>query len=147
MEEVIVPASEEVPYDILPVGTIPPNPAELLRSDEMKNTMDYLKTIYDYVIVDTSPLGLVSDSYAISSLVDVNLFVVRVGKTDKTFFRNFIHQMTNEVLSHSYIIINDIPKPKHNKKYGYGYGKYSYAYSGDSKYYHSQSGKYYVDDK
>ena len=147
LEEVIVPASEEVPYDILPVGTIPPNPAELLRSDEMKNTMDYLKTIYDYVIVDTSPLGLVSDSYAISSLVDANLFVVRVGKTDKTFFRNFIHQMTNEVLSHSYIIINDIPKPKHNKKYGYGYGKYSYAYSGDSKYYHSQSGKYYVDDK
>ena len=149
IDEVIVKADDEIPYDVLPVGVVPPNPAELLRSDEMKQTLEYLKSKYDFIIVDTSPLGLVSDSYAISSMVDVTLFVVRVGKTDKTFFRNFINQVNNDVLDHSYIIVNDIPKPKHNRKYGYGYGygKYSYAYSGSSKYYHSQSSKYYVDDK
>ena len=149
IDEVIVKADDEIPYDVLPVGVVPPNPAEWLRSDEVKQPLEYLKSKYDFIIVDTSPLGLVSDSYAISSMVDVTLFVVRVGKTDKTFFRNFVNQVNNDVLDHSYIIVNDIPKPKHNRKYGYGYGygKYSYAYSGSSKYYHSQSSKYYVDDK
>lgn len=142
IDDVIVKAEGDVPFDVLPVGVIPPNPAELLRSDEMINLFELLKTRYDYIIVDTSPLGLVSDSFPIASIVDVNLFVVRVGKTDKSFFRDFISRIDNVLLEKSFIIINDVPKPKHNRRYGYG----RYSYGRDDKYYY-HSGKYYLDDK
>ena len=64
-------------------GPIPPNPAELMMGERMEQLFDYLKSNYDYVVVDTAPVGLVSDAYAISEHFDSCLYVVRQRKTLK----------------------------------------------------------------
>ena len=92
LDEVII-KDNNLGFHFLPAGVIPPNPAELVRSEEMVNLLNDLSQRYDYRILDTSPLGLVSDAYALTSMVDVNLLITRVFKSDKSFFRNFIEQV------------------------------------------------------
>ncbi len=79
----VIKKTENKSYDILTVGAVPPNPGEIVRSDNLKQLFEELKNIYDYVIVDTSPIGLVADAYSIALMSDVNLFVTRMGKTNK----------------------------------------------------------------
>lgn len=147
LDEVIVKDDKELGFHFLPAGTVPPNPAELVRSEEMMNVLGELKKRYDYRIIDTSPLGLVSDAYALTGIADVNLLITRVFKSDKSFFQNFIEQVKQDNVNNPYIVLNDLQVPKKGKTghYGkYGYGKYGY---GNSHYYHQQSAKYYTEDK
>ena len=130
---------------------MPPNPAELVGSEEMMKLLEELKQRYDYRIIDTSPLGLVSDAYALTGITDVNLLITRVFKSDKLFFKNFIEQVQQDNVNNPYIVLNDLQVSKNGKygygKYGYGkygYGKYGY---GNTHYYHQQSAKYYTEDK
>jgi len=74
-------------FDILPSGPIPPNPAELLMNTKMKDVFDYAKENYDYVIVDTAPVGLVADTLLISQFADATVFVARAGYLDKRLLR------------------------------------------------------------
>ena len=151
LDEVLIKDDKELGFHFLPVGVVPPNPAELVRSEEMMNLWKELKQRYDYRIIDTSPLGLVSDAYALTSIADVNLLITRVFKSDKSFFKNFAEQVQQDNVNNSYIVLNDLLIPKQGKygygRYGYGkygYGKYGY---GNAHYYHQQSSKYYTDDK
>ena len=151
LDEVIIKNDEELGFHFLPVGVIPPNSAELIRSDKMMQLFADLKERYDYRIIDTSPLGLVSDAYAIANVVDVNLLIARVFKTNKSFFHNFVEQIQQDSVNNPYIVLNDLAVIKRGKYYGayshygrYGYGRYGY---GDSKYYHQQSAKYYHDEE
>ena len=147
LDEVIVKDDKELGFHFLPAGIVPPNPAELVRSEEMMRLLDDLKKRYDYRIVDTSPLGLVSDAYALTGITDVNLLITRVFKSDKSFFQNFIEQVQQDNVNNPYIVLNDLQVPKKGKTghYGkYGYGKYGY---GNTHYYHQQSAKYYTEDK
>ena len=147
LDEVIIKDDKELGFHFLPAGTVPPNPAELVRSEEMMKLLDDLKKRYDYRIIDTSPLGLVSDAYALTGIADVNLLITRVFKSDKSFFQNFIEQVKQDNVNNPYIVLNDLQVPKKGKTghYGkYGYGKYGY---GNSHYYHQQSAKYYTEDK
>ncbi len=152
LDEVIIKDDEELGFHFLPAGVVPPNPAELVRSEEMINLLEELKCRYDYRIIDTSPLGLVSDAYALTSIVDVCLLITRVFKSDKSFFQNFIEQVQQDNVNNPYIVLNDLQVPKAGKtgRYGkytygkYGYGKYAY---GNSHYYHQQSAKYYTEEK
>ena len=130
----------------MPVGVVPPNPAELVRSEKMMKLLEDLKQRYDYRIIDTSPLGLVSDAYALTNIVDVNLLITRVFKSDKAFFKNFIEQVQQDDVNNPYIVLNDLQiKNGKTGHYGkYGYGKYGY---GNIHYYHQQSAKYYTEDK
>lgn len=141
-------------FDVIPVGTVPPNPGDLIRSEELKQLLSQLKTMYDYIIFDTSPLGLVADAYTIAQMADANLIIVRSGKTNKNFFKNFISQInaTNN-LHNIYLVLNDIDVKK-NGGYGYGYGNYGYGGYGygylrkrkkGSRYYYN-SEDYYVND-
>ena len=140
LEDAIV-KRDDLGFDLLPVGVIPPNPAELLRSDELKALIERVKQEYDYVIVDTSPLGLVADSYGMAHLMDVNLLLVRSGKTNKSFFKQFVQQIRQDGILNFYIVLNDVPIPKRGAgSYGYGYTSYGHS----SKYY--QNNKYYVDE-
>ena len=151
LDEVIIKDDQELGFHFLPAGITPPNPAELVRSEEMMKLLDELKKRYDYRIIDASPLGLVSDAYALTSITDVNLLVTRVFKSDKAFFRNFIEQVQQDNVNNPYIVLNDLQVPKKGGggrygKYGYGrygYGKYGY---GNNHYYHQQSAKYYTED-
>ena len=147
LDEVIIKDDKELGFHFLPAGIIPPNPAELVRSEEMMNVLGELKKRYDYRIIDTSPLGLVSDAYALTGIADVNLLITRVFKSDKSFFQNFIEQVQQDNVNNPYIVLNDLQVPKKGKTghYGkYGYGKYGY---GNTHYYHQQSAKYYTEDK
>lgn len=74
-------------FDIIPGGSVPPNPGELVRSEKLKDLIEELKKMYDYIVVDTSPIGLVSDTYAMMYWMDINLFLVRSEKTKKMFFK------------------------------------------------------------
>ena len=140
LEEAII-KRDDLGFDLLPVGVIPPNPAELLRSKELKELLEEVKEMYDYVVIDTSPLGLVADSYALAHQVDVNLLLVRSGKTNKNFFKSFVQQVYQDGILNFYVILNDVPIPKSGSgAYGYGYTSYGH----NSKYY--QNNKYYVDD-
>lgn len=147
LDEVLIKDDKELGYHFLPAGIVPPNPAELVRSEEMMSLLNELKQRYDYRIIDTSPLGLVSDAYALTRVVDVNLLVTRVFKSDKSFFKNFIEQVQQDSVNNPYIVLNDLQVPKNGEKghYGkYGYGKYAY---GNSHYYYQQSAKYYTEDR
>jgi len=144
----------KVDFDILPAGSIPPNPGELIRSDKLSVMFEELRKRYDYIIVDTSPIGMVTDAYSLAHLSDVNLFVVRNAKTNKTFFKKLCTQLKVDNLPHMYTILNDIVDDgsmySNYKLYKYAYligNSYGYGYSSKKKkgeaekYFH-----YYEDD-
>jgi tyrosine-protein kinase Etk/Wzc len=103
--------------DIITSGTIVPNPSELLESEQLEYLIQYLRTEYDDIIIDTPPVHLVSDAMTISQLSDINLYMVRQGFTSKSEL-NFIDRLhTEKNLGNLNIIFNGI----NPTKYGYGY--------------------------
>ena len=105
-------------------GPIPPNPAELLNLERMKDLIKILKQKYEYIIIDTPPCGLVTDSVITMKLSDINLYVVRHNYTKKNMLNIINDLFETKQVSNLKIIINDyVVKPS---SYGYGYG-YSYG--------------------
>ena len=131
---------------LIPTGAVPPNPAELIASDKCKELFDLLRERYDYIIIDTPPVGLVTDAFLLMKYSDVNLFIVRQGVTNKNIFGSIIKDLENRDLNIS-IVINGIQTNKggygYGKKYGYGYG---YAYGYGYGRYGSNSSGYYGND-
>jgi capsular exopolysaccharide synthesis family protein len=121
----------------LPSGPIPPNPAELLDSKTMSELMTEIKNSYDFVIIDTPPLALVTDAQIISKYSDLNILVIRQNYSRKEMF-SLINETNNKSISPNSLIINDI-RPSRALGYYYGYG-YSYGYGYG---YHSEYGKDY----
>lgn len=114
-------------FDILPAGIVPPNPAELLSAVNVERAMEYLSSKYDYIILDTAPVGLVSDSLIISRVADVAVYVVRLGYTGKydlAFFNSLVNDGKLENVS---VVVNcdDVAKKK-----SYGYSGYANRYVG-----------------
>lgn len=127
----------EYEFDVITAGTLPPNPSELIKTQRTKDLINYLQNKYDYVVIDCSPIGLVSDAYILSKLVDSTLFVVRRAKTNKAFFKSVVSQMRNDGLEHAALIFNDV-----KGREGY-YG--TSRYYGDKSYYLKRN-SYYHDD-
>lgn len=111
--------------DVLPAGVIPPNPGELITRDLLDQGIDYLKTKYDYIILDTPPVGLVSDTYELSRLVDVTFFVVRNEVTTKAEVDLINRTVKEEKLPKVNIVFNGLNLKKRKYGFYYGYGKYS----------------------
>jgi len=113
----------------LPSGPIPPNPAELLGSEKMKEVMLKLKEQYDYVIIDTPPMALVTDAQLISKYADTNIFVVRQHFSRREMFK-LINDIAGKLPSSKSLVINDVKESKVlGYYYGYGYGyEYGYGY-------------------
>ena len=114
--------------DIIPGGPTPPNPNELLLSAK-------LKEVYDYVIVDTAPIGVVSDSYLIAPHVDLQLYVTRANFSTKRCLKIMHNAVETKRLSNCYLVLNgvNVKSSSYNyRRYGrygrYG-GKYGYGYS------------------
>jgi capsular exopolysaccharide synthesis family protein len=117
--------------DVIFSGPIPPNPAELLSNGRLEQLLEEAKDLYDYIIVDTAPTILVTDTLLISQLADVTLYMVRANYTDKNLL-NFIKELHDQKkLKNMAFILNDIGAGKaYGYGYGYGYGyKYNYAYN------------------
>lgn len=115
----------EVPhFEVMVAGTIPPNPNELLMSPRLGEMLLGMKEVYDYIIIDSVPVGLVSDTYLIGEYTDLTLYVVRENKTPKTAI-NFINMQKEQgKLPNLYVILNDTIL---RGSYKYGYGK-AYGY-------------------
>lgn len=108
-------------------GPIPPNPAELIISDRMETFFQLLKEKYDYIVVDSAPVGLVSDSFALNKYVDATLYVIRQRYTLKKQM-DFINDLKRDgKLSNMAIVVNDVNLAGRYGYYGYGYG-YGYGY-------------------
>ena len=121
-------------FDFVRAGTIPPNPGELVHSDKLAKTLSELREKYDFIVIDTSPIGLVPDAYAVIEHSDMCLFVIRCMQTNKSFCKQTLEQMTEVVENPDkiQIVLSDIPtegRHSYGSGYGYGYGGYGgYGY-------------------
>ena len=113
---------------VLTSGPIPPNPSELILGESMKEMIDELKVKYDYVILDTPPVGLVSDALELSQFCDVTLYVIRQNYTKKDMLTLLNNRTKRGELSNVSILFNGYEsKAKYGVGYGNGYG-YGYGY-------------------
>ena len=111
--------------DLLMAGSTPANPGELVVRKSLKQTIALLKEHYDYVIIDTAPVGLVADTLQLSKLADRTLFVCRADFSTKSSF-TYINKLDEQKkLPNISIVINDIDLSKKKFAYSYGFGKYS----------------------
>ena len=121
-------------FDFVRAGTIPPNPGELVHSDKLRETIAKAREVYDFIIIDTSPIGLVPDAYAVIEQSDLCLFVIRCMQTNKSFCKQTLEQMAEVVDAPEKIqlVLSDIPtegRHSYGSGYGYGYGGYGgYGY-------------------
>jgi tyrosine-protein kinase Etk/Wzc len=116
---------------VIPAGPIPPNPAEMLSDKKIKELLEKLKETYDMVIIDTPPIGFVSDMFQLEEMIDANLFVVRHKYTPKHTFKIILEEVAGRSMKGIGIIINNIKQKKGSHGYGYGYGYgngYGYGY-------------------
>ena len=121
--EIILPVPNYPQLHILPTGIIPPNPNELIMKERLDNLVANLKETYDYIVIDSAPVGVVSDTFLLNRLADVNLYICRAGYTDKRNIE-FLNQIIKDGrLNHLYLVINDVSLKDH--KYSY-YKKYGY---------------------
>jgi polysaccharide biosynthesis transport protein len=119
-----------IPFlDVIFSGPVPPNPAELILSDGMKELIEELKNTYDYIILDTPPVGLVSDALELAQYCDVTLYIVRQNYTKKDMITQLNNRIKRGELNNTSVILNSFEnKAKYGGGYGYGYGAYSNGY-------------------
>lgn len=137
LDEVIHP-TKIANLDLIPAGPLPPNPGELLMSEHLEELIAELKKRYDYIILDTPPVGLVSDAMELSNFADVVLYIVRQDYTKKGMISQLNLRNKRGELKNVSIVLNSFENKTQNN-YGYGYG-YSYGYGyGDysNEYLHS----------
>lgn len=121
-------------FDVMRAGTIPPNPGELIRSDQLTEMLSMLRERYDFIIIDSSPIGQVPDAYALVEQTDLTLFVVRCLQTNRFFAKNTLQQLSVDHKNKIQVVLSDIPSGKgskygYNKGYAYSYGRtYGYGY-------------------
>ena len=109
---------------ILPGGIVPPNPTELVSRHSLDDAIDILKKNFDYIIIDSAPIGMVTDTKIISRVADMVVYVCRSGFTPKSDFK-LVNQLVSEgKLKHVGVLINGIDMNRRNTGYYYGYGKY-----------------------
>ena len=105
-------------------GPIPPNPAELVTRKSLDAIFDILKQKYDYVIIDTAPVGLVTDTLQIARVADLTVYMCRADYTPKSSFNLINGLSADNKLPKVSIAINGIDMSKKKYGYYYGYGKY-----------------------
>ena len=123
ISDMIFPLEDFSNLDILNSGPIPPNPAELLMYARVKEIFDYARENYEYVIVDTAPIGLVADTLLISKYADATVFIARANVLDKRLLRIVDSLNKEKRLPNVACLING---SSYTKGYGYGYGAYGY---------------------
>ena len=139
LREQIVPSGANKNLDLLLAGPTPPNPTELLARQSFEQVLQLLRADYDYIILDTAPVGIVSDTLQIGRVADITVFIVRADYTPKSSF-GLLNTLADEhKMPNPCIVLNGIDMSKrkygyyygygHYGKYGrYGYGKYGYGH-------------------
>ena len=122
LRDITYPIRGQEGLSIIPSGSIPPNPSELLLSKKVTEIISKLKEDFDYLIIDSSPVGLVSDTLSISSFSDLVLYVSRVGYTQKKHLEIARLMHKEEKLKRMYMLVNGVDISSDANRYGYGYG-------------------------
>jgi tyrosine-protein kinase Etk/Wzc len=123
--------------DLIPSGPVPPNPSELISKPEMSLMFEELGKHYDYIIVDTPPLGIVSDALLLMNYSDINVYVVRENYSRKEYISALNEQFEEGKFKNLSILVND---SDYGMRYGYGYGQYGYG-NGSGYYDDDSSGR------
>ncbi|WP_439883040.1 polysaccharide biosynthesis tyrosine autokinase [Pontibacter sp. MBLB2868] len=126
LDEVIHTSLQEYLY-ILPAGEIPPNPSELLLNQRMHVLVQQLRSSFDYIIIDTPPVGILSDGIELMQLADASIYMVRQDYSLKSFIMSIQQQYEAGKIKNTAILFNDVDYKKLNYGYSYGYG-YGYGY-------------------
>lgn len=113
--------------DYIPVGPIPPNPSELLMGGDYDRILAELRKKYDFIIMDTPPIGLVTDGILVMKKADLPIYIVRAEYSKRTFVKTIKKVMQMNKFKHMALILNGTKK---SSSYGYGYG-YGYGYYDD----------------
>lgn len=140
VDRLIVPYNEVNTLFILPVGSIPPNPTELLESPRFGELVSQLKTQYDYVIIDCPPIEVVADAQIIDKYMDRTFFIIRAGLFERSMLPELDRLYDEKKYSNMAFILNGTPNDQgrygysHSYRYGYGYGYgYGYNYGNDDQ--------------
>ena len=124
VKEQIIPSGINDKLDILMAGPVPPNPGELVTRESLDQTMEQLKEHYDYILIDTAPVGLVTDTLALGRISNATVYVCRADFTQKASF-DLINSLSMEKkLPNMSIVLNGVDLSKKKYGYYYGYGKY-----------------------
>ena len=135
VNSVIVKYKECEKLEFLPVGTIPPNPTELLESDRFPTCVEELRKHFDYIFIDCPPVGMLADAQIVEQVADRTLFVVRAGLLERSMLPELDKLYQSKKFKNMGVVLNSTSAEE--SRYGYGY-KYGYGY-GYGYGYHSKS--------
>lgn len=149
LEDIII-RNEQFGFDVIAAGTVPPNPGELIRSDKLTDLLHLLREHYDYIVIDSSPVGMVPDALALIEQTDVTLYVIRCMETNRTFAKQTLQSLALNHKDKIHLVLSDIPSEKSGRRYGYTYGYgygsgygdgegYGYGYGTHYGHYHGYS--------
>lgn len=144
-EEIIIPVEEIPNLSVIACGPVPPNPSELLLDDQVNKLFEFLKSRFDAIVIDTAPVGLVSDGFTLSKYADACLYIVRQGYTLRKQLNMIEELYQKRRLPNMALLVNDIKvKGRYKGYYGYGsgvYGSYGYGYG------YGYAGEYFQQSK
>lgn len=140
-EAIIQEATDKIPVDMIYSGIYPPNPVELLMNSRLEELIKWAEKKYDFIIIDTPPVGYVTDAFIISKYVDTSIFVIRTNVTHKQYVYQAEQIYKENRLHNMCYAVKGLVK---RSRYGYGYGGYGYGYGyGYGGKYGDKYGNYY----
>jgi capsular exopolysaccharide synthesis family protein len=127
-KDIIVKGVLHPNLDVIPVGTIPPNPAELLLEPRLEELLTELREQYDYIFLDCTPVEMVADAAIVEKVADITLFVIRAGLMDRRLLPDVERFYAEKSFKNMSVILNGTEYQQgkygyHRYGYGYGYGK------------------------
>lgn len=138
IDKIVTPVDGYKAYDIIAIGSTPPNPTELLHSDRFKTLIDEMRKKYDYILIDCPPIDIVADTQIIEEHCDRTLFVIRAGLLDREMLNKLEEIYETKRLKNLAMILNGTHAGQNRYGYRYGYS-YSYGYGYGYGYgYHSK---------
>ena len=120
--------SSEHSIDVIPAGNLTPDPTLLLQSERMKMTIQELKKVYDYIVIDLPPATVVTDASLLADIIDGFILVIRHNSTDYRSVSDMMEQMNLVNAQIIGFVYNDATAGEGHYDYNYGYKKYGYGY-------------------
>ena len=148
INQLVLPSHDYPTLSYLPVGTIPPNPTELLEDERFGALIERFRKEYDYVLIDCPPVDIVADPQIINTYVDRTIFVVRAGLMERSLIPELEEIYTQHKFKNMCLVLNGATGNDGRYGYRYGYGhRYGYKYGGKYGYHSNGKGGYYHDDE
>ena len=130
-EDELILHNENFDFDFIRAGAVPPNPGELIHSDKLHDFINKMREQYEYIVIDTSPIGQVPDALSLVADTDITIFVIRCLQTSKSFCSQALEALEEDYADKIHLVLSDIPAEGFHSGYGYGYG---YGYGGRRQY-------------